>query len=68
MKLYTVAYFELKWLASLVGTTFLLGLGSFLVGLDVMDYLIGLIDKVRAKDRPLARLNPVHRCTASAAK
>jgi hypothetical protein len=32
-----------------------------------VDYLLGLSDKVRAKDRPLVRLNPVQRCTTSAA-
>jgi hypothetical protein len=30
-----------------------------------MDYLFNLNDKVRAKDRPLARLDPVHWCTAA---
>jgi hypothetical protein len=30
-----------------------------------MDYLFSLNDKVRTKDRPLARLDPVHRCTTA---
>jgi hypothetical protein len=29
-----------------------------------MDYLFGLNDKVRVKDRPFTRLDPVHRCMA----
>jgi hypothetical protein len=32
-----------------------------------MDYLLGLSDKVRAKDCPLTMLDPIQRCTASAA-
>jgi hypothetical protein len=32
-----------------------------------MDYPFGLNDKVRAKDRPFTRLNPVHRCTTATA-
>jgi hypothetical protein len=47
----------------LVGIAFLLGLGSFQVGLDAEDYLLGLSDMVGAQDCPLARLNPVQRCT-----
>jgi hypothetical protein len=42
-------------------------IGSLQVGLDAVDYLLGLSDKVRAKDHPLAMLNPVQRCVASAA-
>jgi hypothetical protein len=30
-----------------------------------VDYLFGLNDKVRAKDCPFARLDPVHRCTVA---
>jgi hypothetical protein len=59
MKLHMVASFKLKRSMSLIGIAFLSGLGSLQVGVDVMDYLLGLSDKVRAKDRPLARLNPV---------
>jgi hypothetical protein len=33
----------------------------------VLDYFLSLSDKVRAKDRPLARLNLIQRCMASAA-
>jgi hypothetical protein len=33
----------------------------------VVDYILSLSDKVRAKDHPLARLDPVQRCTTSAA-
>jgi hypothetical protein len=63
MKVHTVACFDLKWPVSLVGIGFLLSLGNFQIGLDVMDYLLGLSDEVWTKDRPLARLDPVHRCT-----
>jgi hypothetical protein len=54
-------------LASLVGIAFLLDLGSLQVRLDMVDYLLGLSDKVRAKDHPLTRLNPVQMCTTSVA-
>jgi hypothetical protein len=33
--------------------------------MDAVDYLFGLNDKVRTKDRPLTRLDPVHRCTTA---
>jgi hypothetical protein len=64
MKVHTVASFKLEQPTSLVGIVFLAGLGSLQVGLDAVDYLLGLSDKVRAKDHPLARLNPVQRCVA----
>jgi hypothetical protein len=32
-----------------------------------MEYLFSLNDKVRAKDRPFTRLDPVYRCTAATA-
>jgi hypothetical protein len=54
-----VASFELKWLTSLVGISFLLSPSSPQVGPDAMDYFLRLSDKVRAKDHPLARLDPV---------
>jgi hypothetical protein len=41
------------------------GVGSLQVGLDAVDYLLGLSDKVRAKYRPLSRLNLVERCKTS---
>jgi hypothetical protein len=62
-----VASFKLKQPTYLVGIAFLSGLDSFQVGSNVMDYLLGLRDKVRAKDHPLARLDPVQRCTTSVA-
>jgi hypothetical protein len=65
MKVHVIAHFELKRLASLVGITFLSSLGSFQIGLDMMDYLFNLNDKVRAKDRPFTRLDPVHRGTTA---
>jgi hypothetical protein len=49
-----VACFKLKWLGLLVGITFLLCLGSFQIGMDAVDYLFGLNDKVKTKGRPLA--------------
>jgi hypothetical protein len=52
---------------SLVGIAFLSCLGSFQIGLDAMDYLFSLNDKVRAKDRPFTMLDPVYRCTAATA-
>jgi hypothetical protein len=52
---------------SLVGIAFLSSLVSLQVGLDVMNYLLGLSDKVRAKDHPITRLDPVQRCTTSSA-
>jgi hypothetical protein len=60
-----VARFELKRPTSLVGIPFLSCLGSFQIGLDAMDYLFSLNDKVRAKDRPFTRFDPVYRCTAA---
>jgi hypothetical protein len=64
MKIHAVACFELKRLASLVVIAFLVIYDSFQIGMDAVDYLFGLNDKVRTKDRPLARHDPVHRCTA----
>jgi hypothetical protein len=55
-----VACFELKRSASLAGIAFLSCLGSFQIGLDVMDYLFNLNDKARTKDRPFPRLDLVH--------
>jgi hypothetical protein len=49
MKVHAVANFKLKRLASLVGIALLSGLGNLQVGLDVVDYLLGLNDKIRAK-------------------
>jgi hypothetical protein len=65
MKVHAVAYFELKRPTSLVGIAFLLCPGGLRVGLDAMDYLLDLNDKVWTKDHPLARLDPVQRCTTS---
>jgi hypothetical protein len=59
-----IACFELKRLASLVGIAFLSCHGSFQIGLDAVDYLFGLNDKVKAKDRPFIRLDPVYGFTA----
>jgi hypothetical protein len=50
---------------SLVGIAFLAGSGSFQIGLDAVDDLLSLNDKVRAKDRPLARLDLVQTCTTA---
>jgi hypothetical protein len=58
-----VTCFELKRLASLVGIAFLAISGSFQIDMDTVDYLFSLNDKIRTKDRPLARLNLVHSCT-----
>jgi hypothetical protein len=65
-KALTVASFKLNQPMSLVGIAFLSSPGSLQVGLDAVEYLLSLSDKVMAKDRPLARLDPVQRCTASA--
>jgi hypothetical protein len=46
---------------SLVGIAFPLSLGSLQVGQDAMYYPLSLSDKVRAKDRPLARLDLVQK-------
>jgi hypothetical protein len=62
-----VGRFKLKRLASLVGIAFLSCLNSFQIGLDAMDYPFSLNDKVRAKDHPFARLDPVHRGTIATA-
>jgi hypothetical protein len=67
MKVHAVACFELKQSASLVDIAFLSCLGSFQIGLDAMDYLFSLNDKVRAKDRPFTKLDPVHRGTTATA-
>jgi hypothetical protein len=40
-------------------------LGNFQIGLDAMKYLFSLNDKVRAKDHPFTRLDPVHRGTTA---
>jgi hypothetical protein len=53
--------------ASLVGIAFLSCLGSFQIGLDAVDYLFSLIDKVRAKNCPFTRLDLVHECTIATA-
>jgi hypothetical protein len=55
-----VDYFELEQLTSLVGIACLLCLGRFQIGLDEVDYLFSLNDKVKTKDHPLARLDLVH--------
>jgi hypothetical protein len=62
-----VAYFELKQPTSLVSIAFLAISGSFQIGMDAVDYLFSLNEKVRTKDRPLARLDLVHRCTIAMA-
>jgi hypothetical protein len=67
MKVHTVARFELNRPASLVGIAFLSCLGSFQIGLDAMDYLFSLNGKVRAKDHPFTRLDPVYKCTTATA-
>jgi hypothetical protein len=67
MKVHAVACFELKRPALLVGIAFLSCLGSFQIGVDVVDYLFNLNDKVRAKDCPFSRLDLVHGCTAATA-
>jgi hypothetical protein len=60
MKVHAVAYFELKRPASLVSIALLSCFGSFQIGLDAMDYLFDLSDKVRTKDL-------VHRCMTATA-
>jgi hypothetical protein len=65
-KVHTVACFEFKRSASLIGIAFLSSPGGLQVGLDVMDYLFGLSDKVWAKDHSFARLDPVQSCMTSA--
>jgi hypothetical protein len=65
MKINVVACFELKQSVSLVGIAFLAISDSFQIGMDTVDYLFGVNDKVRIKYRPLARLDPVHRCTTA---
>jgi hypothetical protein len=35
--------------------------------LDAVDYLFSLNDKVMTKDRPFARLDPIHECTSATA-
>jgi hypothetical protein len=57
--------FKLERSMSLVGIACLSCLGRFQIGLNVVDYLFGLKDKVKTKDCPLTRLDPVHRCTAA---
>jgi hypothetical protein len=66
-EVHAVSRFELKRLASLVGMAFLPSPGGLYIGLDAMHYLLSLHDEVWNKDRPLARLNPVERCTTSTA-
>jgi hypothetical protein len=43
-KVHTIASFKLKWSVSLVGIAFLPSLDGFQVGLDAMDFLLGLSD------------------------
>jgi hypothetical protein len=64
-KVHMVTNFELKRLSSLIGIAFLLSPSSIQIGLDALDYLLGFSDKVWSKDCPLARLDPVQRCTTS---
>jgi hypothetical protein len=65
-KVHIVTNFKLKRLTSLIGIALLSGLGSIQAGLDVMDYPLGLSNKVWSNDRLVARLNLVQRCTTSA--
>jgi hypothetical protein len=67
MKVCTVASFKLKRPTSLVSIAFLSRPSGLQVGLDAVDYFLGLGDKVRDKDHPLARLDLVQRCTTSMA-
>jgi hypothetical protein len=67
VKVHMVGNLKLMWLVALVGIAFLSSPGSLQVGLNVVDYLLGLSDKVRTKDHPLTRLNPVQRCMTSEA-
>jgi hypothetical protein len=64
-KVHVVDYFKLERPMSLVGIAFLSCVSRFQIGLDAIDYLFVLNDKVKTKDRPLARLDPVHRCTTA---
>jgi hypothetical protein len=59
--------FELERPTSLVGIACLSCLGRIQIGLDAVDYLFGLKDKVKTKDRPLARLDAVHMGTTAMA-
>jgi hypothetical protein len=43
-KVHTIASFKLKWTTSLGGIAFLPSRSGFQVGLDAMDYLLGLSD------------------------
>jgi hypothetical protein len=52
---------------SLVGIVFLSCLGIFQIGLDAMDYLFSLNDKVKAKDCPFTWFDPVYMCMAATA-
>jgi hypothetical protein len=65
MKVHAVACFKLKRPASLASIAFLLFLGSFQIGINAVDYIFTLNDKVRTKDHPFARLDPVHRGTTA---
>jgi hypothetical protein len=67
-KVHTIASFKLKRSVSFVGMAFLSSPGSLQVRLDAVDYFLHLDDKVKAKDHPLARLDPVKGCMASTAK
>jgi hypothetical protein len=59
--------FKLERPTSLVGMACLSCLGHFQIGLDAVDYLFSLKDKVKTKDHPLARLDPVHKGTTAMA-
>jgi hypothetical protein len=65
VKVHTVTSFKLKTSTSLFGIAFLSSPGSIQVGLDAVDYFLNLGGKVKGKDHPLARLNPVQRCTTT---
>jgi hypothetical protein len=65
MKIHVVDCFKLERLTSLVGIACLSCLGRFQIGLDAIDYLFGLNDKIKIKDHPLAMLDPVPRCTTA---
>jgi hypothetical protein len=67
MKVHMITCFKLKGSASLVGIAFLTISHSFQIGMDAVDYLFGLKDKVKTKDHPLTRLDPVDRCMATTA-
>jgi hypothetical protein len=64
MKIHVVSNNKGQRMTSLVGIVLLVGLDSLQIRLNAMNDFLGLHDKIGAKGHPLARFDPIQRCTA----